>query len=566
VSYALPVGHLPSPLLAKIQAPAIRTFLPKCGYSRNMPRIVVFGPQEYGGIEFRHFAVEQGAGQIDYFLKFWHTDGDAGSLLRIALSWNQLMAGVSWPILQNVTAPLPHLGTKWMPSLRDFLSSIDSEIELDNSFLYPIQREHDFHIMDRVLGSGKFKPREVRLLNYCRLFLGVTTISNVTTADGKDIDCTMFLGTPTLLASQTKWMQPEQAKPYAASWVIWRRALRLWSDWHGHLHQPLRRWLLPGPSLGRNWTWYLTKRTKRFTPASVIANTLSPHMVRFPASPLMRTQYRLSSIPIKIKVKRLPGLFPVFAASPPRTFTDYLATLDQWERLLFDHLDLTVSPYEIIATLDSHEAIYSASDGSIKDYQGSFGWLLSSPDGTVIIKCSGPAYGKQMKSYRAEGYGMLSLLRFIYRLYSFCQQPLPDALSLFCDSKSLLDKTRTYLQHSRFYPNTSLQPDWDVVQQIASTIRQFPHPPHLVHVKAHQDDAATFNGLEVESQLNVRADTLAKEYNSISHHKASAVPRLPCNAAQLHCQGQTVTSRYRRTVQREALTPAIREYIMQRNE
>jgi hypothetical protein len=133
------------------------------------------------------------------------------------------------------------------------------------------------------------------------------------------------------------------------------------------------------------------------------------------------------------------------------------------------------------------------------------------------------------------------------------------------DSKSLLNKTRTYLQHSKFYPNTSLQPDWDAVQQIASTIGQFPHPPHLVHVKAHQDDATSFDDLVVQSQLNFRADTLAKAYKSVSHHKAFAVPRLPCNAAQLHCQGQTVTSRYGRTVQREALTPAIQEYIMQRN-
>jgi hypothetical protein len=106
-----------------------------------------------------------------------------------------------------------------------------------------------------------------------------------------------------------------------------------------------------------------------------------------------------------------------------------------------------------------------------------------------------------------------------------------------------------------------------VVQQIASTIRQFPYPPHLVHVKAaHQDDAANFDNLEVESQLNVRADTLAKAYNSTLNHKASAVPQLPCNAAQVHCQGQTVTSRYRRTVQREALTPAIPEHITKRNE
>jgi hypothetical protein len=158
----------------------------------------------------------------------------------------------SWPLLAGqfckMSLPPFHI-SKPSGCPPYFLSSIDSEIELDNSFLYPSQREHDFHIMDRVLDSGKFKPREVRLLNYCRLFLGVTTISDVPTANGKDIDRTMFLGTPSLLASQTKWMQPEQAKPYAASW--------------GHLHQPLGWWLLPGPSLGRNWTSYLTKRTKQ---------------------------------------------------------------------------------------------------------------------------------------------------------------------------------------------------------------------------------------------------------------------------------------------------------------
>ena len=102
VSYSLPVSHIPPTTLAEIQAPAIGTFLPKCGYNRNMLRVVVFGPQEYGGMGFRQLNVEQGAGQIDYFLKFWRTDCEAGSLLRIALSWSQVMAGVSWPILQNV--------------------------------------------------------------------------------------------------------------------------------------------------------------------------------------------------------------------------------------------------------------------------------------------------------------------------------------------------------------------------------------------------------------------------------------------------------------------------------
>jgi hypothetical protein len=158
-----------------------------------MPRAVVFGPHEYGGIECRHLSVEQGAGQIEYFLKFSRTEGEAGSMLRIALSWNQLMlAGVGWPILKNVTALLPHLETKWILSLRAFLCSIDSEIDIDTLFLYPPQCEHDVHIMDRVIDSGKFKPREVRMVNHCCLFLGVTTISHVATADGKDIDRTWF--------------------------------------------------------------------------------------------------------------------------------------------------------------------------------------------------------------------------------------------------------------------------------------------------------------------------------------------------------------------------------------
>jgi hypothetical protein len=152
--------------------------------------------------------------------------------------------------------------------------------------------------------------------------------------------------------------------------------------------------------------------------------------------------------------------------------------------------------------------------------------------------CSNPGnsnHGKSACSITA----VLSLLCFIYQLYFFCQEPLPEALSLFCDSKSLLDKTRTYLEHSRFYPQHL--PTSGLGHCSADSL-------HLVHVKAHQDDTTSFHDLAAESQLNVRANTLAKAYNSVSHHKASTVPRLPCNAAQLHCQSQTVTSRYRQTV------------------
>jgi hypothetical protein len=153
----------------------------------------------------------------------------------------------------------------------------------------------------------------------------VTTISNVATADRKDVDRTMFLGNPSLIASQTKWMKAEQDTPYEASWVLWRRALRLWGDWHGRLYQPpLGRWLLSGQALNRSWSAYLTKSTKqliltkpgtykiynqkrRRKYSAQLQGTIS-HLPS-DAYPVLAEFY-----PRAIKVKRSPGLFPIFLA------------------------------------------------------------------------------------------------------------------------------------------------------------------------------------------------------------------------------------------------------------
>jgi hypothetical protein len=197
----------------------------------------------------------------------------------------------------------------------------------------------------------------------------------------------------------------------------------------------------PGQALNRTWSAYLTKSTKQ--PILTKPGTYKIYNQKRRRKYSAQLQGTIPHLPSDaypvsaefhprgIKVKRSPGLFPIFPVPPPQTFTDYISTLHPWERLLFDELDMTVSPYNIITAIELREAIYSASDSSVKDNQGSFGWLLNSPDGTVILRCSGPAFGMRMKSYCAEG----------YRLYTFCSQPLPTNLHLFCDSKSHLDKT-----------------------------------------------------------------------------------------------------------------------------
>ena len=53
------------------------------------------------------------------------------------------------------------------------------------------------------------------------------------------------------------------------------------------------------------------------------------------------------------------------------------------------------------------EGVIIATNGSTTIYgAGSFGWTVSDVRGNRIGRCSGPASGASVTSYRAEGYGL----------------------------------------------------------------------------------------------------------------------------------------------------------------
>jgi hypothetical protein len=60
MSYSLPSTSFTRRELANIQSSPIRALLSAMGFSRNMPREVVFGPNATRGIGLRHLHVEQG--------------------------------------------------------------------------------------------------------------------------------------------------------------------------------------------------------------------------------------------------------------------------------------------------------------------------------------------------------------------------------------------------------------------------------------------------------------------------------------------------------------------------
>jgi hypothetical protein len=77
---------------------------------------------------------------------------------------------------------------------------------------------------------------------------------------------------------------------------------------------------------------------------------------------------------------------------------------------------------------------------------GSFGWVLGT-DEEILSGCKGVARGYPMTSYRAEGYGRISVLSFLTHYLRFLEIQPHDILCIvsYCDNTSLLGREETLL-------------------------------------------------------------------------------------------------------------------------
>jgi hypothetical protein len=576
MGYVLPNCFFPETVLKKLQNSALRAFLAKCGYNRNTHRCIVFAPIRYGGGGFISLYLLQGEGQILTFLKHWRTDTDAGNLLRIALSWAQLHVGTSVCFLTDTTTPLPHLPGRWLRSLRQFLARIDGSIELDHYFLPPIQRDRDVYIMDMILQSASFTPKEILRLNYCRLYLQAVTVSDLCMADGITMDPTMLSGRPGPDSSTSSWVHITQARPNEASWRLWRKACALWSL-NNSLYHPLGAWK-PGSQLRRQWPCYYDDSDGAIylRQPSGYLRCIPTDPIRFIPESTLDWNPTDTSIPVQARLT-IAGdawipLIPSIQASRrphiPATFTDFLDTLEFWETELFANLIMEVDCYTFLALVNAQPEtaiqLLTMSDGSDAAGAMTFGWILSLPNGQRLARCSGPAYGPYGSSFRAEGYGFLSVSRFLVRIQEFCHEKPQWRIQMMTDNQGLLTRVETSLPFVDPFPNYTLQADWDVTNEIITSIRQLSNTPTFVHVKGHQDDGAEYETLPLNAQLNVDADEEAGIYQYTFPLQRPIVPRLPSNRAQLHIAGKVIPSKLKKRIREAFTVPPYLAYLQER--
>ena len=590
VGYPLSCSSMTFAQLDRVQRKAMQIIIAKCGYNRHTKREIIFGPLEFGGASFRHLYLQQGVGQVTSFLRHWRNNSVAGQLMRCALSWTHMTAGTSQSILIDVHTAMPHLESKWLGSLRTFLSKIDAVIEVDDPGIQLPQRVDDSYLMDLILQSKQFKPAQIRRLNYCRLYLQAITLSDITTNTGLHLDLSKRNGFPSLYSSVTNNVRVHQDRPSQAEWKLWQKANLLWSEADGTLLHPLGSWLAPiatqrqrhfaysfqGRLAIRQDASYQIHKKRRgglyyFTGVVVHFEDL-PHE----AHPTEATYH--SAVDAWSPNLHQSGPFTP-ARSPPlsATFDDYIQTLDAWEIDLLYHTKMTVDPFSVCDAL-AH-GFCAVSDGSVrKNSHGSFGWVLCTSDGARVVTCMGPARGPRPTSFRAEGYGLLSFLLFLRRVAEFTSMHDPWIGTIATDSKSLL-QTLKGIDRSLPSPNFDtplridgdsnilepLQPDWDILIEVQNALIQLPEIK-LQFIKGHQDRTTRFERLPLLAQLNVEADDMASVYQDTFGRERPLVILSPRTRAHLVIRNGTITSRYQAAIRHAYTGPALQLYIQHRHD
>ena len=260
----------------------------------------------------------------------------------------------------------------------------------------------------------------------------------------------------------------------------------------------------------------------------------------------------------------------------PTTFAEYVASLPAWESKILQYAEFVAEPFEFC--VDLQPQLRAVSDGSVRHgTQGAFGWSMRNEFGATVASGMGPARGGGVvTSYRAEAYGMLSMLRFLIRMAEFAKMQLPLKGIVATDNQSLLDTLFGHdeirRERERDEPaNLSeskiildcLAPDWDVVIKIQDALNKLPHIK-LEHVKGHQDRDRQYYELDEMGQLIVDADAKARAYQDAHGAARPLVPMMTSTRAHLVGPHGTITGNYADYLRYQATAPSLRAYILKK--
>ena len=113
------------------------------------------------------------------------------------------------------------------------------------------------------------------------------------------------------------------------------------------------------------------------------------------------------------------------------------------------------------------------------------------------------------------------------------------------DNQGLVTTLAKRNEYTTPYPNSTLQSDWDLIEEIYTTYQHL----NIANVtfkwiKGHQDFDTPYDKLSFPAQYNVDADRLAEEYLETDPHRRRISPLVPAARCILQIGNETIHGKY----------------------
>jgi hypothetical protein len=242
MNYSGAIGTLTLEQTEQIQGAVTQQFVAKMGFNRCLPSAITYGPPSLGGLGLRHLFHKQNTEKTIFIIRLLRMDRPASKILQIQLAWAQLVSGISKPILEDTSKPLPHLENElWVSSLRQYLSASFLQVHIVHVTHKDPKCINDTFLMDQACTMG-YSDKKLCMINRCRIYLRAETLADVSSYSGKTIDAqALECNAQARIISPYIW--PAQPRPGLQHRKVWKQFLQTFCHIGTlQLETPLGKW------------------------------------------------------------------------------------------------------------------------------------------------------------------------------------------------------------------------------------------------------------------------------------------------------------------------------------
>ena len=514
IDYSLPTTFLTSRQCHKINVQLHKKYIPRIGVDIHLPLVYRYAPLRYQGLHSLHVEEKQFIEKLKIFLYHASTDTQLAHMIKHNLESLQLILGSNHHIFHLPYEKYGMLAPKsWITHLWEM--SCKYEVQIDGYYekITPT-RKHDQALMDTLISSNRFSSSEIEKINYCRIHLQVHNVSDIVNGNGSRIDyCAIHhIKNPDRI-SIYKW--PNQPKPSKACWRLWDEAISsVWSMNDQYKLPTMLGHYIQQPPFTSPWLYHSMSETLYYKISTISYSV-------YKKSHNVRTRTREGNFTLQYFTFQIPNEVKqaiVNRVNPRNVILEYVIDKKNFEEkelpihshieLFFEQVKIPDNVTALIQQLKNGKAV-AVSDASVHPDTniGASSFLITTDD--LQCSCSGshgvPSGSERMDSYRAELYGIFSILCTLWRLCKWYD--IQDGtIIIACDNKASLENSLKYDNRAAVTRSSH-----DMLWAIQDLRKDFPIKIIHKHVKGHQD-TKSFKSLTLLEKLNCFTDLKADEY------------------------------------------------------